>query len=69
MDELEKAVKLLEDSNLVWSTDFDTVRLELAELMRKAANEQYHKLEAELDALARKVSNEGRNNARGITTT
>lgn len=69
MDELEKAIKLLEDKNLVWSEDFDTIRLELAELMRKAANEQYHKLEAELDALARQVSNEGSNNARGTTTT
>lgn len=69
MDELEKAVKLLEDDNLVWSQDLDTIRLELTQLMRKAAHEQYHELEAELDALARKVSNEGSNNARGITTT
>lgn len=68
MDELEKAIKLLEDKNLVWSQDFDTIRLELAGLMRKAADEQYAKLEAELDALAKSVSNEGSNNARGTHT-
>lgn len=68
MDELEKAIKLLEDKNLVWSQDFDTIRLELAGLMRKAADEQYAKLEAELDALAKSISNEGSNNARGTHT-
>jgi hypothetical protein len=69
MGELEKAIKLLEDKNLVWSQDFDTIRLELTQLMRKAADVEYHRLEAELDALARQLSNEGKNNARGITTT
>jgi hypothetical protein len=69
MDELEKAIKLLEDKNLVWSEDFDTIRLELTQLMRKAADVQYHKLEAELDALAKSVSNEGSNNARRTRTT
>jgi len=69
MNELEKAIKLLEDKNLVWSEDFDTIRLELTQLMRKAADVEYHKLEAELDALARQVSNEGSNNARRPTTT
>ena len=69
MDELEKAVKLLEDKNLVWSRDFDTIRLELTELLRKAADVEYHKLEAELDALARQISNEGSNNARRTDTT
>lgn len=68
MDELEQAIKLLEDKNLVWSEDFDTIRLELTQLMRKAANEQYHELEAELDALAKQISNEGSNNARGTHT-
>ncbi len=63
MDELEKAVKLLEDNNLVWSSDLDTIRLDLARLMRKAANEQYHKLEAELEALAKQITNEGNENA------
>ena len=69
MDELEQAIKLLEDKNLVWSEDFDTIRLELTQLMRKAADEQYHELEAELDALAKQISNEGSNNARRTTTT
>jgi hypothetical protein len=44
VDELEKAIKLLEDKNLVWSGDFDTIRLELTQLMRKAADVEYHKL-------------------------
>ena len=69
MDELEKAIKLLEDKNLVWSEDFDTIRLELTQLMRKAADVEYHKLEAELDALAKAVNNEGSNNARRTRTT
>jgi hypothetical protein len=69
MNEIHKAIKLLEDENLVWSGDFDTIRLELTELLRKAADVEYHRLEAELDALAKQVSNEGSNNARGTTTT
>jgi hypothetical protein len=69
MDELEKAIKLIEDKNLVWSEDFDTIRLELTQLMRKAADVEYHKLEAELDALAKAVNNEGSNNARRTRTT
>jgi len=69
MDELEKAIKLIEDKNLVWSQDFDSIRLELTQLMRKAADVEYHKLEAELDALAKAVNNEGSNNARRTRTT
>jgi hypothetical protein len=68
MDELEKAIKLIEDKNIVWSEDFDTIRLELTQLMRKAADIEYHKLEAELDALAKAVNDEGSNNARGTHT-
>jgi hypothetical protein len=37
--------------------------------MRKAADVEYHKLEAELDALAKSVNNEGNNDVRGTTTT
>jgi hypothetical protein len=37
--------------------------------MRKAADVEYHKLEAELDALAKAVNNEGSNNARRTRTT
>jgi len=63
MNELEKALKLLEDKNLVWSQDFDTIRLELSQLMRKAAEVRYRELEAELDSLANSITNEGKNNA------
>jgi len=63
MDELEKALKLLEDKNLVWSQDFDTIRLELSQLMRKAAEVRYRELEAELDSLAKGITNERENNA------
>jgi hypothetical protein len=68
MNNPEKAAELLEDTNLVWSGDFDTIRLELTQLMRKAANVQYHKLEAEIDALARQITNEGINNVRGTNS-
>jgi hypothetical protein len=63
MDELEKALKLLEDKNLVWSQDFDTIRLELSQLMRKAAEVRYCELEAELESLANSITNEGNNDA------
>ena len=63
MNELEKALKLLEDKNLVWSQDFDTIRLELSQLMRKAAEVRYRELEAELDRLANSITDEGKNNA------
>jgi len=63
MDELEKALKLLEDKNLVWSKDFDTIRLELSELMRKAAEVRYRELEAELESLANSITNEGKHDA------
>jgi hypothetical protein len=63
MDELEKALKLLEDKNLVWSKDFDTIRVELSELMRKAAEVRYRELEAELESLANSITNEGKNDA------
>jgi hypothetical protein len=69
VDELAKAVKLLEDKNLVWSEDFDTIRLELTQLLRKAADVQYYELEAELDRLAQSLMNEGSNNARRNGTT
>ena len=69
MNELAKAVKLLEDKNLVWSEDFDTIRLELTQLLRKAADVQYYELEAELDRLAQSLMNEGSNNARRNGTT
>ena len=63
MHEWQKAVKLLEDNNLVWSKDFDTIRLELSQLMRKAAEVRYRELEAELDGLSKAITNEGDNNA------
>jgi hypothetical protein len=63
MDELEKAIKLLEDKNLVWSKDFDTIRLELSQLMRKAAEVRYREIEAELESLANSITNEGKNDA------
>ena len=68
MAELAKAIRLLEDKNLVWSEDFDTIRLELTQLLRKAAEVEYHKLEAELDGLAQSLINEGSKNARGLDT-
>lgn len=69
MGVLDDAIKLLEDKNLVWSQDLDTMRVELAQLMRKAADVQYRELEVELDRLAQQITNEGSNNARGFDTT
>ena len=63
MDEIQKAVELLEDESLVWSGDFDTIRLELTQLLRKAAEVRHLELEAELGSLVKAITNEGENNA------
>jgi len=63
VDEIQKAVELLEDESLVWSGDFDTIRLELTQLLRKAAEVRHLELEAELGSLVKAITNEGENNA------
>jgi hypothetical protein len=52
MDELAQAIKLLEDKNLVWSEDFESIRKHLADLLAKAERIEYAVLEPEIGDLA-----------------
>ena len=52
MDKFPEALKLLNDSNLVWSEDFESIRKNLALLMAKAWEMEYAGLEPELGDLA-----------------
>jgi hypothetical protein len=52
MEELAQAVELLEDENLVWSSDFESIRKNLAGLLAKAQLIEYSLLEPEIGDLA-----------------
>ena len=52
MDKFPEALNLLNDSNLVWSEDFESIRKNLALLMAKAWEMEYAGLEPELGDLA-----------------
>jgi hypothetical protein len=52
VDKFPEALKLLNDQNLVWSEDFESIRENLALLMAKAWEMEYAGLEPELGDLA-----------------
>lgn len=52
MEEFAEALELLNDKNLVWSDDFESIRQNLALLMAKAWEMEYAGLEPELGDLA-----------------
>lgn len=52
MDNFTDALKLLNDSNLVWSEDSESIRKNVALLMAKAWEMEYAGLEPELGNLA-----------------
>ena len=52
MEEFSQALELLNDDNLVWSDDFESIRKNLALLMAKAWEMEYAGLEPELGDLA-----------------
>ena len=52
MDKFPDALKLLNDRNLVWSGDFESIRENLALLMAKAWEMEYAGLEPELGNLS-----------------
>ena len=52
MDKFPDALELLNDQNLVWSEDFESIRENLALLMAKAWEMEYAGLEPELGDLA-----------------
>ena len=52
MEDFSKALELLNDDNLIWSDDFDGIRKDVASLMAKAWEMEYHSLEPEIGNLA-----------------
>jgi hypothetical protein len=52
MEDLPAALELLNDPNLVWSDDFESIRKNLALLMAKAWEMEYAGLEPEIGDLA-----------------
>jgi hypothetical protein len=52
VEEFSKAMELLNDDNLVWSDDFESIRKNLALLMAKAWEMEYAGLEPEIGDLA-----------------
>ena len=52
MEKFPEALTLLNDRNLVWSEDFESIRKNLALLMAKAWEMEYAGLEPELGDLA-----------------
>ena len=67
MDKFPEALKLLNDQNLVWSEDFESIRKNLALLMAKAWEMEYAGLEPELGDLALNLTR-GTNARRPETT-
>lgn len=63
MGNLSKAITLLEDENLVWSSDFEVIRKNLARLLAKALEDEYHYLEPEIGDLALNLIRERETNA------
>lgn len=61
--EIKQAIKLLQDKNLVWSSDFETIRENLASLMQKIFELEYHQLEPEIGDLALNLTRERESNA------
>ena len=69
--EIFDAILLLKDDNLVWSSDLEAIRRNLARLMERIMQVEWHYLEPEIGDLALNLIREterGRN-ARGNGTT
>lgn len=67
--DIQAAISLLKDDNLVWSADFEQVRKNLAGLLVKATQVEYHHLEPEITELALHLIRERENNAGEFGTT
>jgi hypothetical protein len=63
VEEFSNALELLNDENLVWSDDFESIRKNLALLMAKAWEMEYSGLEPEIGDLALNIVR-GRNAGR-----
>jgi hypothetical protein len=67
--DLTKAINLLKDDNLVWSGDFESIRIPLAGVLVKATQVEYHHLEPEITELCLRLISERESNARELGTT
>jgi hypothetical protein len=68
-NDLTKAINLLKDDNLIWSNDFESVRIPLAGVLVKATQVEYHHLEPEITELCLRLISERETNARELGTT
>jgi hypothetical protein len=64
-NEISQAIQLLKDKNLVWSQDFEGIRLNLSGLLEKALQNEYHYLEPEIGEIALSLIKEKGNDVRG----
>jgi regulator of replication initiation timing len=69
--EIFDAILLLKDENLVWSSDLEAIRRNLARLLERIMQVEWHYLEPEIGDLALNLirETERENNARGNGTT
>jgi regulator of replication initiation timing len=68
--EIFDAIQLLKDENLVWSSDLEAIRRNLARLMERIMQVEWHYLEPEIGDLALNLIREERgSNARRNGTT
>lgn len=63
------AIELLTDENLVWSSDFEAIRLDLAKLLERLLPVKWHNITPEIDTLCLNLIGERENNARGFRIT
>ena len=68
--EIFEAINLLKDENLVWSSDLEVIRRNLARLMERIMQVEWHYLEPEIGDLALNLirQTERENHARGNDT-
>jgi hypothetical protein len=67
--DLTKAINLLNDDNLIWSSDFESIRIPLAGVLVKATQVEYHHLEPEITELCLRLISERESHARELKTT
>jgi regulator of replication initiation timing len=68
--EVFQAINLLKDENLVWSQDMEAIRRNLADMLERIMQVEWHYLEPELGDLALNLirENERGNHVRGTDT-
>ncbi len=67
--DLTKTINLLKDDNLIWSGDFESIRIPLAGVLVKATQVEYHHLEPEITELCLRLISERESYARELGTT